>query len=41
MILSAIKAKPDMTLVEIAEMLEAETGAWFAPSSVWRHRRRS
>jgi transposase len=36
MILSAIKAKPDMTLVEIAEMLEAETGASFAPSSVWR-----
>lgn len=36
MILSAIKAKSDMTLVEIAEMLEAETGASFAPSSVWR-----
>jgi transposase len=36
MILSAIKAKPDMTLVEIAEMLEAETGASFAASSVWR-----
>ena len=36
MILRAIKAKPDMTLVEIAEMLEAETGASFAPSSVWR-----
>jgi transposase len=36
MILSAIKAKPDMTLVEIAEMLEAETGDSFAPSSVWR-----
>ncbi len=36
MILSVIKAKPDMTLVQIAEMLEAETGASFAPSSVWR-----
>jgi hypothetical protein len=33
MILSVIKAKPDMTLVQIAEMLEAETGASFAPSS--------
>ena len=36
MILSVIKAKPDMTLVQIAETLEAETGASFAPSSVWR-----
>src|SRR5437660_8717474 len=36
MILRAIKAKPDMPLVQIAEMLEAETGASFAPSSVWR-----
>ena len=36
MILSVIKAKPDMTLVQIAEMLEAETGASFASSSVWR-----
>jgi transposase len=36
MILSVIKAKPDMTLVQIAEMLEAEPGASFAPSSVWR-----
>ena len=34
MILSVIKAKPGMTLVQIAEMLEAETGASFAPSSV-------
>ena len=33
---SAIKAKPDMTLVEVAEMLEAELGVSFAPSSVWR-----
>lgn len=35
-ILSAIKAKPDMTLVEIAELLEAEAGVSCAPSSVWR-----
>ena len=35
-IMRAIEAKPDMTLVEIAEMLEAEQGASFAPSSIWR-----
>ena len=35
-ILSAIAAKPDLTLVEIAELLETEQGASFAPSSVWR-----
>jgi transposase len=35
-ILSAIKAKPDLTLVEIAEMLKSELGASFAPSSIWR-----
>jgi transposase len=35
-IMSAIEEKPDMTLVEIAEMLAAERGASFAPSSVWR-----
>jgi transposase len=35
-ILSAIKAKPDLTLAEIAEMLESKLGASFAPSSVWR-----
>lgn len=34
-IMGAIEAKPDMTLVEIAEML-AERGASFAPSSIWR-----
>jgi len=34
--MGAIEAKPDMTLVEIAEMLEAKRGATFAPSSVWR-----
>ena len=35
-IMSAIEAKPDMTLIEIAEMLESERGASFAPSSIWR-----
>jgi transposase len=35
-IMKAIEAKPDMTLVEIAEMLETEQGASFAPSSIWR-----
>jgi transposase len=35
-ILGAIKAKPDLTLAEIAEMLESKLGASFAPSSVWR-----
>ena len=35
-IMGAIEAKPDMTLVEIAEMLGADRGASFAPSSVWR-----
>lgn len=35
-IMSAIEAKPDMTLVEIAEMLGSEFGASFAPSSIWR-----
>jgi transposase len=35
-IMYAIEAKPDMTLVELAEMLESERGASFAPSSIWR-----
>lgn len=35
-IMNAIEAKPDMTLVEIAEMLKSERGASFAPSSIWR-----
>jgi transposase len=35
-IMSAIEAKPDMTLVELSEMLKAERGASFAPSSIWR-----
>jgi len=34
--MSAIEVKPDMTLIEITEMLEAERGASFAPSSIWR-----
>lgn len=35
-IMAAIEATPDMTLVEIAEMLKSEYGASFAPSSIWR-----
>lgn len=35
-ILAAIKAQPDLTLVEIAAMLKSELGASFAPSSIWR-----
>lgn len=35
-IMNAIGAKPDMTLVEIAEMLASEQGVSFAPSSIWR-----
>jgi transposase len=35
-IMNAIEAKPDMTLVVIAEMPESEHGASFAPSSIWR-----
>lgn len=35
-ILGAIKAKPDLTLTEIADMLESKLGASFAPSSIWR-----
>lgn len=34
--MGAIEAKPDMTLVEIAEMLKSEFEASFAPSSIWR-----
>ena len=33
---SAIEAKPDMTLVELSEMLKSKRGASFAPSSIWR-----
>lgn len=35
-ILVAIKAQKDITLVELAEMLAREHGARFAPSTVWR-----
>lgn len=35
-ILGAIKAKPDLTLIEIVAMLKSELGASFAPSSIWR-----
>lgn len=35
-IMSAIEAKPDMTLVELSEMLKSEREASFAPSSIWR-----
>ena len=35
-ILSAVDAKPDLTLEEIAKMLEGERAASFAPSSIWR-----
>jgi transposase len=35
-ILGAIRAKPDLTLTEIADMLKSELGASFAPSSIWR-----
>ena len=35
-ILSAIGAQVDITLVELAEMLRREHGAVFAPSTVWR-----
>jgi transposase len=35
-ILGAIEAKVDITLVEIAELLEREHSARFAPSTIWR-----
>ena len=35
-ILGAVDAKVDITLVELAEMLRREHGAQFAPSTVWR-----
>lgn len=35
-IMGAVEAKRDLTLVEIAHMLETEFGERFAPSSVWR-----
>ena len=35
-ILGAIEAKVEITLVELAELLRRERGAAFAPSTVWR-----
>lgn len=35
-ILTAIERQVDITLVELAEMLRAEHGAQFAPSTIWR-----
>lgn len=35
-ILAAIEAKADITLVEIAAMLSERHGAAFAPSTIWR-----
>lgn len=35
-LLAAIEAKVDITLVELAEMLRGEHGAVFAPSTIWR-----
>jgi transposase len=35
-ILDAIEAQVDITLVELSEMLRREHGASFAPSTVWR-----
>jgi transposase len=35
-ILGAIEAKVDITLVELAELLAREHGARFAPSTIWR-----
>jgi transposase len=35
-IFAAIEAQPDITLGEMAALLQAEHGARFAPSSVWR-----
>ncbi len=35
-ILAAIDAQVDITLVELADMLQREHGASFAPSTVWR-----
>ncbi len=35
-ILAAIEAEVDITLVELAALLRNQHGAWFAPSTVWR-----
>jgi transposase len=36
MILAAIDAQTDITLVEIADLLREQHGVSFAPSTVWR-----
>ena len=36
MILGAVAAQVDMTLVELAEMLRRDHGLHVAPSTVWR-----
>jgi hypothetical protein len=35
-ILGAIEAQVDITLVELADLLRSEHGAAFAPSTIWR-----
>lgn len=35
-ILAAVEAKADLSLVELAAMLEREHGVRFAPSTIWR-----
>lgn len=35
-ILAAVEAEVDITLVEVAELLRTQHGASFAPSTVWR-----
>ena len=35
-VLAAIEAKVDITLVELSDLLRHEHRAWFAPSTVWR-----
>ena len=35
-IVAAIEAQADITLVELADLLRREHGASFAPSTVWR-----
>jgi len=35
-ILGAIEAQVDVTLVELADLLKREHGASFAPSTIWR-----
>ena len=39
-ILGAIEAQTDITLVELSELLQREHGARFAPSTIWRFGKR-